>query len=46
MFMVMSSPMRYRSSFPALEIGFHPIKINVVALRGINDELIDMGRLT
>ncbi len=31
----------------ALEIGFHPIKINVVALRGVNDdELIDMGRLT
>lgn len=31
----------------ALEVGFHPIKINVVALRGINDdELIDMGRLT
>ena len=31
----------------ALEVGFHPIKINVVALRGTNDdELIDMGRLT
>jgi cyclic pyranopterin phosphate synthase len=31
----------------ALEMGFDPIKINVVALRGINDdELIDMGSLT
>lgn len=31
----------------ALEMGFSPIKINVVALRGINeDELIDMARLT
>jgi cyclic pyranopterin phosphate synthase len=31
----------------ALEKGFAPIKINVVALRGINDdELIEMGRLT
>jgi cyclic pyranopterin phosphate synthase len=31
----------------ALQMGFSPIKINVVALQGINeDELIDMGRLT
>ncbi|MDJ0781025.1 MAG: GTP 3',8-cyclase MoaA [Desulfosarcinaceae bacterium] len=31
----------------ALLLGFHPIKINVVALRGINeDELLEMGRLT
>lgn len=31
----------------ALKMGFHPIKINVVVLRGINDdELLDMGRLT
>lgn len=30
----------------ALEMGFHPIKINVVALNGVNDdELIDMARL-
>ena len=31
----------------ALEMGFHPIKINVVALNGVNDEeLIDMARLS
>jgi cyclic pyranopterin phosphate synthase len=31
----------------ALEMGFAPIKINVVALRGINDdEFVEMGRLT
>jgi cyclic pyranopterin phosphate synthase len=31
----------------ALEMGFHPIKLNVVALNGINDdELIDMARLS
>jgi cyclic pyranopterin phosphate synthase len=31
----------------AREIGFSPIKINVVALRGINDdEIIDFGRLS
>jgi cyclic pyranopterin phosphate synthase len=31
----------------ALEMGFAPIKINVVAMRGINDdEFIEMGRLT
>jgi cyclic pyranopterin phosphate synthase len=31
----------------ALELGFDPIKINVVALKGINeDELVDFGRLT
>jgi GTP 3',8-cyclase len=31
----------------ALEMGFNPIKINVVALRGVNeDELVDLGRLT
>jgi len=28
-------------------LGFHPIKINVVAMRGINDdEILDFGRLT
>jgi cyclic pyranopterin phosphate synthase len=31
----------------ALEMGFHPIKINVVALNGVNDEeLIDMAQLS
>ena len=31
----------------ALEAGFHPIKINVVALNGVNDdELLDMARLS
>jgi len=31
----------------ALEIGFHPIKINVVALNGVNDEeLMDMAQLS
>jgi cyclic pyranopterin phosphate synthase len=31
----------------ALEMGFHPIKINVVALSGVNDdELADMARLS
>lgn len=31
----------------ALEIGFHPIKINVVALNGVNDEeLLDMAQLS
>lgn len=31
----------------ALEIGFRPIKINVVAMRGINDdEILDFGRLS
>lgn len=31
----------------ALEMGFDPIKINVVALRGVNeDELVDLARLT
>ena len=31
----------------ALEIGFAPIKINVVAMRGINDdEILDFGRLS
>lgn len=31
----------------ALEIGFSPIKINIVAMRGINDdEIIDFGRLS
>jgi len=31
----------------ALEIGFHPIKLNIVALNGINDdELTDMARLS
>ncbi len=31
----------------ALEMGFHPIKLNIVALNGINDdELTDMARLS
>jgi cyclic pyranopterin phosphate synthase len=31
----------------ALEVGFTPIKINVVAMRGINDdEILDFGRLS
>ena len=31
----------------ALSMGFHPIKLNIVALNGINDdELIDMARLS
>ena len=31
----------------ALEMGFHPIKLNIVALKGINDdELTDMARLS
>jgi cyclic pyranopterin phosphate synthase len=31
----------------ALEMGFHPIKINVVALNGVNDdELLDMAHLS
>jgi GTP 3',8-cyclase len=31
----------------AEHLGFHPIKINVVAMRGINDdEILDFGRLT
>ena len=31
----------------AERLGFHPIKINVVAMRGINDdEILDFGRLT
>ena len=31
----------------ALEMGFHPIKINVVALNGVNDEeLVDMAQLS
>jgi cyclic pyranopterin phosphate synthase len=31
----------------ALEMGFHPIKINIVALNGVNDdELTDMARLS
>jgi GTP 3',8-cyclase len=31
----------------ALEMGFNPIKINAVALRGVNeDELVDLARLT
>lgn len=31
----------------ALEMGFHPIKLNIVALNGINDEeLMDMARLS
>lgn len=31
----------------ALELGFNPIKINVVALKGINeDEIIDFGKLS
>jgi cyclic pyranopterin phosphate synthase len=31
----------------ALEMGFHPIKLNVVALNGVNDdELTDMARLS
>lgn len=31
----------------ALEMGFHPIKLNIVALNGINDdELADMARLS
>jgi cyclic pyranopterin phosphate synthase len=31
----------------ALEVGFSPVKINVVALRGINDnELVDLARLS
>ena len=31
----------------ALEMGFHPIKINVVALNGVNDEeLMDMAQLS
>ena len=31
----------------ALELGFHPIKLNIVALNGVNDdELTDMARLS
>jgi GTP 3',8-cyclase len=31
----------------AQEVGFHPIKLNVVAMRGVNDdEIEDLGRLT
>jgi cyclic pyranopterin phosphate synthase len=31
----------------AREVGFHPIKLNVVAMRGVNDdEIEDLGRLT
>jgi len=31
----------------SLELGFHPVKLNVVAIRGLNDdEIVDLARLT